>query len=62
MNTKYGRNVLTAKSKYLDCNFDNFTLNLQMTKLNSQTKMTKPISRKITISDLECIEWDLESY
>jgi len=25
-----------------------------MTKLNSQTKMTKSISRKITISNLEC--------
>ena len=27
-----------------------------MTKLNSQTRMTKAISRKMTISNLECKE------
>ena len=47
INTKSGRNVLTAKSKPI------LTLNLKMTKLNSQTKMTKSISRKMTISTLE---------
>ena len=49
INTKYGRNVLTAKSVI----FDNFTLNLKMTRLKSQTKMTKSISRKMTVSNLE---------
>jgi len=44
------RNVLTAKCQV---NFGNFTLTLKLTKLNSQTKMTKSISQKITISNLE---------
>jgi len=38
------RNVLTAKS----VNFDNFTLNLKMSKLNSQTTMTKAINQIMT--------------
>jgi len=35
-------------------NFDDFTLNLKMTKLNSQTKMTKSTSHKMAVSNLEC--------
>jgi len=34
-------------------NFDNLTLNLKMTKLNFQTDMTKSISQKMIISNLE---------
>jgi len=40
-------------------NFNNFTLNLTMTKLNSQTKMTKLISKKMTISNKECSYYKL---
>ena len=50
MSTKNSRNVLTAKS----VNFENFTMNLIMTKLKSQTKMTKSISQKMTFSNCEC--------
>jgi len=53
--TKNSRNVLTAKSKSILTDFDNFALNLKKTKLNSQTKMTKSISQKMTISNLECV-------
>ena len=51
INTKYGRNILTAKSKSILTN---------LTKLNRQTKMTKSISHKMTISNLDCIilGWD----
>jgi len=54
--TKYGRNILSARS----VNFDNFTLNLKMTKLNSRTKKTKSINRKMTISNLE--SWSFGAY
>jgi len=33
--------------------FDNFALNLKMTKLNSQTKMTKSFNQKMTTTNLE---------
>jgi len=36
------RNISTAKS----VNFDNFALNLKITTLNSQTKMTESINLK----------------
>jgi len=49
INPKDSRNVLTAKS----VNFDNFALNLKMTKLNSK-KMTKSINQKMTSSNLKC--------
>jgi len=50
INSKSIRNVLIAKSRSID----NFTVNFKMTKLNSQTKMTKSISQKVTIWNLEC--------
>jgi len=42
IHTKYDRNDLTAKS----VNFDHFSLNLKMTKLNSQTKMPNRLVEK----------------
>ena len=49
MNTENSRNILTAKSKSILTT----TEFKKMTKLNSGTKMTKPISQKMTISNLE---------
>ena len=43
---KNSRNVLTAKSRSI---LSFFSLDLKMTKLNSQTKMTKLINQKMTI-------------
>jgi len=50
INTKNSRSVINAKS----VNFDNFALNLKMTELNNQTKITKSINQKMTISNSEC--------
>jgi len=43
INTKNSENVLTAESESI---LTFFTLNLKMTKLNSQTKITKSINKK----------------
>jgi len=44
INPKNSRNVLTAE--YV--NFDNFTMIFKIAKVNSQTKMTKSTTQKMT--------------
>jgi len=53
IDTKYGRTVLTAKSRSI---LTILRTELKVTKLNSQTKMAKSISRKVTISNFECTQ------